>query len=462
MILIGIRMDAKTILVVADEEPDTAAIESVVSDGGETASVRTLTDLTHVYEELCHSIVHCLVLPAAVDETAGVDVARGVRGLFPDLPIVLTGTRPAEIPDDLAVTAVDVETFDDAQVGEAIAAQLAAANESAAARPPSRMETLLLSMFEQLPVHLYAKDDEARHVMVSRNELEPTDLIGQTDREFTELPPDHREAALADERRIIDTGEPLLEIEEYTDYIDSHSLTSKVPWRDADGDVIGLVGLTRDITERKVNEHAARRQHERLAKVALVAAHELRNELQVADGRLRLVEDDPSQVDVIADSHERLSSIVDRVIELASEERADREAKAVWLSTLSREVWDTIDQDGGTLEIEPDARLVVDAESAGIFLQILFANALEHNDGTVTVTVGATTDGFFVADDGGGIEVDPPERIFDAGYTSEAENSGFGLYVARTVAEEQGWTLSIADSGAGGARFDVAGVAFLD
>jgi signal transduction histidine kinase len=312
-------------------------------------------------------------------------------------------------------------------------------------------------MFDQFPVHLYAKDEDARHLMVSRHNKAPTDLVGITDLDYDELPKEHREAAFRDEMRVIENEEPQLDIEEFTDYIDSHTLTSKVPWYGPDGDVVGLVGHTQEITERKQREHAARRQHELLVKVALAAAYELRNELQVASGRLEFVEEDSEQYEVVDRSHRRLASIIDTVVELATEERAPNEPKKLWLSTLGREVWTTLDTDDATLQVEGDALLLADPEAVTLLVQILLSNAVEHTDPGVSVSIGGTPDGFFVADDGEGIAVHPPSRAFDAGVTTHENGTGFGLYVARSIAADNDWTLSLTETDSG-ARFDVSGV----
>jgi len=443
-------MDRKSVLVVSDGGVDVPTLESELS--GHRIDIDRLDDHTRLFDRLTRSVYHGLVLPATIGDQTGFEISYGVTELFPELPVIVVGAAGDEVPDDLDVLAVPVEG-----VADAITAALGGPAPSVAGREPSPMETMLLSMFEQLPVHLYAKDAEARHVLLSRNELEPTDLLGRTDLDFTELPEEHRKAAYRDEREVIARDESRLEVEEYTDFIDSHTLTSKVPWHDADGEVDGLVGLTQDITEYKVQEHASRRQHERLVKVALVAAHEFRNELQVAHGRLQLMDDD-EQVAVVEESLSRIASIVDTVVELASEGRNAQQRQPLWLSTLSREVWDTLDSGRASLRIDEDHRIVADPESVSLFLQILLKNALEHAGPTVTVTVGTTEEGFFLEDDGPGFAVDPPDRVLDAGFTTVDENTGFGLYVASSIAQDHGWTISLSESADGGARFEIRNV----
>ncbi|WP_135304594.1 sensor histidine kinase [Haloarcula amylovorans] len=456
--------DVKSVLVVAEETSEGGTLEAALPDS--SVAVTVLTDVTRVFDELTNSVVHCLVLPATIGDQSGVDIAHGVTALFPDLPVVVAGVDPKTVPDEVDILAVDSSTLDDRAVVAAVRGCLDGQAPSVAGRPPSPMETLLLSLFNELPDHLYAKDADARHVLMGRGFNEPTDRLGLTDPEVEELADEHARAAYRDEMDVIEAEQERIEVEEFLDLDAEYVRTCKVPWYDADGEIRGLVGHTQDITERKSREHAFRRQHERMVKVALVAAHEFRNELQIVQGRLELLEEEEegegevgAQRQSMEDSLSRLSSLVDTVVRLSTREDEQLEPKPVWLSRLAREIWDTFADGPGTLEIERDARLVADQESASLLLQFLFQNAIEHAGPNVTVTVGTTPNGFFVADDGAGIDADPPEHVFDAGYTTIEGKTGFGLYIAQMVADEQGWHLSLSDSPEYGTRFDVENVA---
>ncbi|MDS0279456.1 PAS domain-containing sensor histidine kinase [Halomicroarcula sp. S1AR25-4] len=443
--------DPKSVLVVADDEA--AELESGFDE--EAVAVTVLTDRRNVFDELTHGVYQCLVLTATVGGQSGTDIAYGVTKLFPDLPVVVVGVDPAVVPDDLDVRAVASPDLGSQAVVDAIGTSLDGDAPSVAGRSPSPMETLLLSLFNEMPDHLYAKDDQARHVLMGRGFNEPTDRVGLTDREVSELADEHGEAAYRDEMDILEGEVDRIDVEEFLDLAAPYVRTRKVPWYDADGEIQGLVGLTQDITARKTREHDLRRQHERMVKVALVSAHELRNELQIAHGRLERLDDD-TQTAPIEESLSRISSLVDTVVQLSTRESDRQEQTPVWLSRLSREVWETVADAHAALEIDGDARFLADQESASLLLQFLFQNALEH--GASTVTVGTTSTGFYVANDGPEIEVSPPERVFDAGYTTVEGNTGFGLYIAKSVAEDQGWTLSLTDATAGSVRFDVENV----
>lgn len=91
-------------------------------------------------------------------------------------------------------------------------------------------------------------------------------------------------------------------------------------------------------------------------------------------------------------------------------------------------------------------------------LENLFRNAVDHAGPKVTVTVGQTDEGFFVADDGPGIPADKREKIFEPRYSSTGKGTGVGLSIASMIARSHGWNLSVTESAAGGARFDISSV----
>lgn len=112
--------------------------------------------------------------------------------------------------------------------------------------------TLLDHVFGQVPVALYVKDTEGRHVRMSDRAGNPEEMVGKTDPEIY----DSRlaEESYADDMRVIEAGEPLINKEEYNPQTGEWTLTSKVPWRGEDGTVRGLIGATRRITEKKEYE----------------------------------------------------------------------------------------------------------------------------------------------------------------------------------------------------------------
>jgi len=69
------------------------------------------------------------------------------------------------------------------------------------------------------------------------------------------------------------------------------------------------------------------------------------------------------------------------------------------------------------------------------------------------------TQGFYVADDGSGIPADDREQVFEHGYTTADEGTGFGLAIVDSIADAHGWEAAVAESDTGGARFEFTRVA---
>jgi signal transduction histidine kinase len=89
-------------------------------------------------------------------------------------------------------------------------------------------------------------------------------------------------------------------------------------------------------------------------------------------------------------------------------------------------------------------------------------DAVEHGGHDVSVSVGVTADGFYVADTGPGIPESDREEVFEAGYSTAEEGTGFGLRIVEQIADAHGWEVAVTDSEEGGARFEVTGVEFLE
>ncbi len=79
----------------------------------------------------------------------------------------------------------------------------------------------------------------------------------------------------------------------------------------------------------------------------------------------------------------------------------------------------------------------------------------------MTVIVGALEDGFYAADDGPRIPADERERIFEAGYLTSLDGTGFGLSIVKKIAEAHGLDVLAVEGAGGGGRFELTGVAFV-
>ena len=133
-------------------------------------------------------------------------------------------------------------------------------------------EKFLLSiLLDTVPDAVYFKDADSRFIRLSRSCAaklgldDPREAIGKSDSDF--FGREHAKEALADEKRIMATGETILakiERETYTDRDDTWCSTTKLPLRDLNGDIVGTFGISRDVSEQKHAEEELSRERDLL------------------------------------------------------------------------------------------------------------------------------------------------------------------------------------------------------
>ena len=130
-----------------------------------------------------------------------------------------------------------------------------------------RSDDLLHALMETLPDAVYFKDTESRFIRINKAQadrfsLEPAQAVGKSDFDF--FTEEHARPAYEAEQEIIRTGQPLLNLEEKETWPDRPPTwvsTTKLPLRDAAGNIIGTFGVSRDITDRKQAEEALARAY---------------------------------------------------------------------------------------------------------------------------------------------------------------------------------------------------------
>ncbi len=132
-------------------------------------------------------------------------------------------------------------------------------------------QTLLRALMDNIPDHIYFKDAESRFIRINKAKAyshgltDPAEAVGKTDFDF--FAEKHARQAYLDEQKIIRSGQPLVGIEEKLTWPDSRETwvsTTKVPLRDGEGRIVGVVGISRDINEHKRAEEEIRKLNEEL------------------------------------------------------------------------------------------------------------------------------------------------------------------------------------------------------
>lgn len=249
-----------------------------------------------------------------------------------------------------------------------------------------------------------------------------------------------------------------------------------VRWAVSLGGGIGLAiatfearAIEREIAAERsrLRERELQRERDRLEEFASVVSHDLRNPLTVVKGRVGLARDrypDDEHLESSVSALDRMERIIDETLTLAREGRSVDGTTEVDLAACARECWARVETAEAELVPETTATIRADRDRLFHVLENLFRNAVEHGGSTVTVRVGSLDgeDGFYVEDDGPGIDLDERDRVLETGYTSSEDGSGFGLAIVERIVEAHGWDLHVTESENGGARVEIGGVVVPD
>jgi len=361
-----------------------------------------------------------------------------------------------------------------------------------------RERLLLHTLVECLPDYIYAKDTGSRFLLVNTagarmigNQI-PANMLGKTDRDF--YPEELAARYMADERRLFESGQPLINREEPCVDFDTGAekwlLTSKVPFRDGSGKVQGLVGLGRDVTASKVAagqlrvakeeaEAATRSKSEFLANMS----HEIRTPMNGVLGMLELVLDtDLTQeqrecIETARASADLLLTVIDDILDFSK-----IEAGRIELDPIEFNLRDSLDdttrgiavrahEKGLELvcEVSPDVPEIILADSGRLRQVVLnlAGNAIKFTErGEVTIQASVEeTDGrhvvlhFVVADTGIGVPVGKQGSIFaaftqaDASTTRRYGGTGLGLSICSRLVALMGGRIWVESEQGCGSRF---------
>ena len=327
---------------------------------------------------------------------------------------------------------------------------------------------ILKAVFEGTTDAVYVKDEAGRYILVNAAAArdlrrQPEEMLGRDDTElFTAgdarlIQEVDRDIMAAGESRTI---EQQLQIGSDTRYF----LSTKGPYRDSSGRVIGLIGISRDITDRRRSEEALR-QSQKLESLGLLAggvAHDFNNLLvamlgQTTLAQSRLAPDHPARenLEKAVKATERAADLTRQM--LAYSGRGHFQVRPVQLNTVIEENLHLLRVAVSkrvrlASELTPDLP-PVDAD-VGQLQQVVMnlitnaAEAIGDREGTVVVVTGPRTVGpsdahlwrhtgeplppgsyvsLEVRDDGGGMDAPTLERVFDPFFTTKFTGRGLGL-----------------------------------
>lgn len=130
---------------------------------------------------------------------------------------------------------------------------------------------LLRTVIDNLPDAIYAKDTECRKTLANLADVHNMDLQSESEvlgkDDFELFPKELAEGFFTDDKSVIQTGQPVLNREEYV--LDENGqkrwlLTSKLPLRNQNGEIVGLIGIGRDISQYKLAEEQLLKSEEKM------------------------------------------------------------------------------------------------------------------------------------------------------------------------------------------------------
>ncbi len=359
---------------------------------------------------------------------------------------------------------------------------------------------LLEDFMNGIPDVVYFKDTKGRLILVNRAHakglgLRPEQVVGKTD--FDIFPKKRAELMFKDDQQVIKTGKPIIDkVERATrpDGVDNYVSTTKIPRYDQKGKVIGLIGITRDVTRRmqfeRLREEKVRiekklemleEMNQLKSEFISTISHELRTPLAIIKQLMTLLYDgtagpiNAKQKEVLVKSRhniERLKITIDHLLDISRIENKKLSLRysLVNLNDLLKESQEFFKESAREKNIElkynlpkGDVILFIDAERMIQIMTNLINNAIKFTEenGTITIDVKVleTKVRVGVIDSGVGIaKADLPKVFGKFVQLSPASSAGkkgigLGLSIVKELVEKHGGEIWIESETGVGSKF---------
>ncbi len=354
---------------------------------------------------------------------------------------------------------------------------------------------LMNSLMDTTPDLIYFKDKESRLIRVNKAVLKrfefqhESEILGKTD--FDLFSQEYALQTFNDERKILETGTPLIGLEEKVIWPDGHitwASTSKLPLKDARGNIVGTFGISRDITEwKKIIEELSKakekaEESDRLKTSFLQnMSHEVRTPMNAIMGFSELLRNEnlspekrKEYINIIGQSSTNLLNIIEDVLRISSietgQEKINKEECTLreLMSVLELQFRKKAEQKNldFTIDIATDDEIVflTDKTKLTQILANLLSNALKFTLKGF-IRFGCRVENnylhFYVEDSGIGISTEHIDRIFERFYQVETyltrnyDGTGLGLSISKAYAEMLGGTLRVESTPGKGSVFHV-------
>lgn len=350
---------------------------------------------------------------------------------------------------------------------------------------------LLQSVIDHLPDFVYVKDLEGRYILDNLAHAlsvgsTPPEMVGK--RDFDLFPPEMALGFFNDDMQVCENGKALLNREELSFNVDQKMtwvISNKIPFRDSEGKIIGMIGQTYDITERKRAEKQALELATEKERVKVLTefirdvAHDFRTPLSIINTSLYLLErsrDDEQRkthLSKIQDGSTSLEKLIERMMMMMKFDSSNTTRRvSANINMLVRQVTTKLGPEAQQKQIvlrheagEDLPALLLDLEEIKQALHEIVENAIIYTPESGNITAVTSLQGneivVRVQDNGIGIsESDLPhifERLYraDKARASISGRAGLGLSIARKIIENHGGRIGVQSQHNTGSLFEI-------
>jgi len=330
----------------------------------------------------------------------------------------------------------------------------------------ARERDLLSSLLDNIPDRIYFKDTESRFVRINKA---TSDMLGLSDpeqavgkKDFDFFTEEYAKYSHQGEQELMRSGKAIVGLEAKETWPgrkDTWVSTTKVPLRGPEGDIIGLIGISRDITEQKMLEEQLRQSQkmEAIGRLAGGVAHDFNNMMTVVNGysefllsKLNKGGAEHKYAEEIMKAGKKASSLTQQL--LAFSRKQVLQTRAVNLNALVTDLEKMLKRLIGEdieLQLDLDTKLGSIRADPGQIDQIIMNLAVNARDamprgGKIIVeTVNVELDDEYcwlhmaaqpgpyvmlaVSDTGTGMDKETRSRIFEPFFSTKEEGQGTGL-----------------------------------
>ncbi len=343
----------------------------------------------------------------------------------------------------------------------------------------------LEAIIDHIPGFLFYKDKENNFIRVNKNlaesyKISKSELEGKNLKDLHSE--DDAEKYLKDDLEVINTGIPKLNIEVLWEVGDDYRWlnTSKIPFKNDQGEIIGVIGISMDITDKKKSETQILRTNEKLKtaiaekdKFFSIISHDLRSPLASVVSLLELMSENfsdfpPKEIHRFINTSYKTShslfNLLENLLEWSRMQRGVMPFKPEFyelkqlVGDCEPSTFEMAQKKNIELDIDIPEGLMVYADSHMLhsIMRNIVTNALKftHEGGMIMIKANSTEDGdisISIRDNGIGMSEEILNKLFrlDANIsrpgTNKEHSSGLGLLLCKEFVEKHGGTL-IAES----------------